>query len=75
MGRLNSGEAEVVGGDSFLGSAPPAGNPLTGATPILERHSSDNPLLFVKEMVQMKTNRLFFIGENGNSRREYAMLS
>ena len=36
-GRLNSGEAAVVGGDSFFGCAPPAEYPFTGGNCQLRR--------------------------------------
>ena len=36
-GRVNSGEAAVVGGDSFFGCAPPAEYPFTGGNCQLRR--------------------------------------
>jgi hypothetical protein len=59
FGGPNSGEAAVVGGDDLFGCSPPAEHPLTGAVPSGKGISSDQPLLFVKEIVQMKKHSFF----------------
>ena len=59
FGGPNSGEAAVVVGNRLFGS-PPAGHPLTGATPAGKGSAVISSLLFVKEIVQMKKGGDFF---------------
>ena len=60
FGGPNSGEAAVVVGNRLFGSSPPAGHPLTGATPAGKGSAVISSLLFVKEIVQMKKSALVF---------------